>query len=282
MDANLRPVDRSRETVAGEIARKLLAYLLSGTIKPGERIPSERQLAETLGVGRSIVREGLKSLTILGLVDVRQGDGTYLKRTDSELLPQAIEWGLLLGAKRITDLVEARHYLEVLLAGLAADRRDEPALVEMRRCVAVMEHATNADDFVAADIAFHYAVATAAGNLSLLQIMRSVRGLLQVWINRVVRAADSNQPTWEEHVAVLDAIDRGDATSARSTMEIHMVRATERLQKTLDEHGTSAEQDVGGGYIGGLDILELSGATSRSADGLTSQGPAVPTKSWRG
>ena len=80
-------------------------------------MPSERKLAEALGVGRSIVRQALKSLTVLGLLDVRQGDGTYLRRTDSPFLPVAIEWGLLLGVKRATDLVEARHYLEVVIAG---------------------------------------------------------------------------------------------------------------------------------------------------------------------
>jgi DNA-binding FadR family transcriptional regulator len=78
----------SRETLTMEVARRLLDYFLSGEVEPGERIPSERRLAESLGVGRSLVREALKSLHLLGLLEVRQGDGTYLKRTDSELLPQ--------------------------------------------------------------------------------------------------------------------------------------------------------------------------------------------------
>ena len=64
---------------------------------PGDRIPSERELSRTLGVGRSSVRDALKPLTLLGIIDVRQGDGTYLRATESELLPKAIEWGLLLG-----------------------------------------------------------------------------------------------------------------------------------------------------------------------------------------
>jgi len=244
MDFDLRPVDRQRETIAAEITRRLLAYLLSGKISPGERIPSERKLSETLGVGRSVVRESLKSLTVLGLIEVRQGDGTYLKRTDSELLPQAIEWGLLLGAKRITDLVEARHHLEVLLAGLAAERRDDDQLAEMRRCVDAMAQASDPDDFVAADIAFHFAVASAAGNQSLLQIMRSIRGLLQVWISRVMHAADSTRPTWEEHAAIFEAIARRNSRAAKAAMEAHMVGATKRLETTLEAHGASANEAV--------------------------------------
>lgn len=244
MTIDLEPVDRSRDTISAEIARRLLAYLLSGKIAPGERIPSERKLSESLGVGRSVVREALKSLAVLGLIEVRQGDGTYLKRTDSELLPQAIEWGLLLGAKRITDLVEARHYLEVLLAGLAAERRDEANLVNMRRDVAAMKRSKSAGDFVEADIAFHYEVAAAAGNESLLQVMKSIRTLLQVWITRVMQAPGSPRPTYAEHAAVLDAIEQGDVRRARDAMEAHMAGATERLKKTLEAHGAAPSDAV--------------------------------------
>jgi GntR family transcriptional repressor for pyruvate dehydrogenase complex len=249
MDIDLRPVDRPRETIAAEITRRLLAYLLSGKVSPGERIPSERKLSEALGVGRSVVREALKSLTVLGLIEVRQGDGTFLKRMDSELLPQAIEWGLLLGAKRITDLVEARHHLEVVLAGMAAERRDATQLEEMRRCIEAMGAARSPNDFVTADIDFHYAVATAAANQSLLQIMRSIRGLLQVWISRVMQSGDSTRPTSDEHVAIFEAIAEGDGAGARAAMEAHMVGATKRLERTLEAHGASGTEAVIGGTV---------------------------------
>lgn len=204
---DLEPIDlRAREPISSEITRKLLDYLLSGRIKPGERMPSERKLAEALGVGRSIVRQALKSLAVLGLIEVRQGDGTYLKRTDSPLLPTAIEWGLLLGAKRATDLVEARHYIEVVVAGLAAERRGEAELAEMHRLVGVMKETTDADEFIAADLDFHLEIAQAAGNQSLIQIMSSIRTLLQVWISRVVRTVHDLEATAAEHVAVLKAI----------------------------------------------------------------------------
>ena len=119
--------------------RLLLDYLLAGNVSPGTRLPSERQLAEELGVGRSVVREALKSLGLLGLVEVRQGDGTYLRRVESELLPRVIEWGLLLGERRTADLIEARQHLEVVTAQLAAARRDDDdvaalaAALRMRR-----------------------------------------------------------------------------------------------------------------------------------------------------
>ena len=112
---NIDPI--KREPLATQVARRLVEVILSGQIEPGTRMPSERKLAETFGVGRSAMREALKALSLIGLVEVRQGDGTYLRRADSALLPEVIEWGLLLGEPRTMDLVEARQEIEIILAG---------------------------------------------------------------------------------------------------------------------------------------------------------------------
>lgn len=234
---DFEPVNlRAREPISSEITRRLVEYLVSGEIQPGERLPSERRFAESLGVGRSHVRQAMKSLAVLGLIDVRQGDGTYLKRTDSPLLPLAIEWGMLLGAKRTRDLIEARHQLEVLLAGLAAERRTEEQVVEMHRLLAVMERSPGTDEFVDADVALHLQVTQAAGNQSMLQIMRGIRTLLEVWVYRVAHTPGTAPVTWAEHAAVVHAIERRDPAAARAAMEEHMAGALERLQKTLSEH----------------------------------------------
>jgi GntR family transcriptional repressor for pyruvate dehydrogenase complex len=239
-----------REPISSEITRRLLDFLISGGVQPGQRLPSERILAETLGVGRSHVRQAIKSLVVLGLIDVRQGDGTYFKRTDSPLLPLAIEWGLLLGSKQTQNLVEARSQLEVLVAGLAAERRDDAALAEMRRCLAIMETSTDPDELVDADVAFHLQIAKATGNQSLVQIMSSIRSLLTVWITRVVHAPGSRPITWSEHAGVLTAVERGDAVAAREAMAGHMEGAFARLRGTLDEHGLSAAGGPGTGLNG--------------------------------
>jgi len=228
-------VARNRVPISSEVTRRLLDFLISGQIKPGERLPSERNLAESLGVGRSHVREAIKSLAVLGLIDVRQGDGTYLKRVDSPLLPLAIQWGLLLGAKQSHDLVEARSQLEMLVASLAAERRDAVALEEMRRHLEIMHTTTDHDVFVEADVAFHLQITQAAGNQSLLQIMRSIRGLLEVWISRVAHAPGTRPVTWAEHAAVFEAIQRSDPVAARRAMQAHMDGARERLRGTLGD-----------------------------------------------
>ncbi len=232
---HLQPLDLGRrEPVSSEVARSLLRYLLAGDIKPGERMPSERRLAQDLGVGRSVVREALKSLTLLGLVEVRQGDGTYLRGTESDLLPQSIEWGLMLGQKRTSDLVEARRYLEEILAGLSATRRTDEDVEALHGLLTEMRAASkDPDRFVAADIAFHLRVTQAAGNETLGGVIRGVRSLLQVWISRVMQSPDNFAPSVAEHVAVLEAIEAADPNRAKAAMRAHMDGAYQRLEATL-------------------------------------------------
>jgi GntR family transcriptional regulator, transcriptional repressor for pyruvate dehydrogenase complex len=241
-NVTLRPLDGSRrETTTTEIARRLLEYFLAGHFEPGHRLPSERKLAETLGVGRSVVREALKSLTLLGIVEVRQGDGTFLRSAESDLLPHAIEWGLLLGTRRTRDLIEARLYLESILAELAAERRDATDLEELRRELDGMYGAK--DDraaFVAADVAFHLRVAKAAGNETFLQIMVSVRALLQVWMARVVYSAEDLAVLAAEHAPIYDAVAAQDRAAARAAMDAHLKQAFARLEVTLASDPASA------------------------------------------
>jgi GntR family transcriptional regulator, transcriptional repressor for pyruvate dehydrogenase complex len=241
MAADLPRIDlSSRETLTMEIARRLLDYFLSGQVEPGERIPSERRLAEALGVGRSLVREALKSLHLLGLLEVRQGDGTYLKRTDSELLPQVIEWGLLLGERPALDLVEAREHLEVVVAGLAAERRDAQALDDLRQLLATMrESSDDPVQFVEADVGFHLRVAEAAGNVVLSDMLSGVRALLRVWIRRVIEAAGETGPSYREHLPIFEAIERGDRAAATAAMAAHMEGASARLKATISQSAWS-------------------------------------------
>lgn len=236
MNTDLGSIELSRrEGLPHEIARKLIDFVLSGEIKPGTRMPSERTLAAELGVGRSAVREALKSLGLLGLVEVRQGDGTYVRKPDSELLPKVIEWGLLLNERRTLDLVDARQHLEIMIAGLAAERRLDSDLGDIKRALKGMTRRTDADAFVEADIAFHIAVAAAAHNTVLLDVLNSVRSLLRVWIRRSIAQAGGTRGSHLEHVPILEAIVVGDPIAASAAMSQHMSAAAVRLRRSIAE-----------------------------------------------
>ena len=232
------PIQMNREPLATEVVRRLIDGILASEVSPGDRLPSERRLADMLGVGRSVVREALKSLTVLGLVEVRQGDGTYLRGPDSGFLSRVIEWGLLLGAHEALDLVEARCHLEEIIAGLAGVRRTDADLESLRLHMADME-ASQSDTprFVEADKAFHTALAVASGNSTLHRIMASVASLLGVWISRVMTQETNFAPTIGEHRRLLAAIEAGDPEAARQAAAAHMARARSRLERSFAASG---------------------------------------------
>jgi len=217
-----------------ELARKLLEYLLSGDVAPGQRLPGERALSEALGVGRAALREAIKSLSLLGVLEQRQGDGTYLSKRQSDLLPKVIEWGLLLGQHEVVDLIEARHHIEVALAGLAAERRDEASLARLRARVEEMRAAAEDHErYVEADIDFHLEIAAASGNAVLAGVLGNIRSLLQVWAHRVISAAAETETSLAMHIPIFEAIEAQDAVAAREAMLAHMDRASCRLKASL-------------------------------------------------
>jgi GntR family transcriptional regulator, transcriptional repressor for pyruvate dehydrogenase complex len=222
------------EPLPAQVARLLLEYLLAGNIAPGSRLPSERQLAEDIGVGRSVVREALKPLGLLGLLEVRQGDGTYLKTVESELLPRVIEWSLLLVGRRTADLAEARLYLEVVTAALAAERRDASDLRALSGALDDMRTAAGNEEFVAADVAFHLAVAQAGKNSVMSGILRNIEALLRAWIGKVIGAAPDRTPSYLEHLPVYEAIASADPAGAGAAMRVHLDAAAGRLRAALD------------------------------------------------
>jgi GntR family transcriptional repressor for pyruvate dehydrogenase complex len=235
------PDDRSAEisaslgvlpsgTPVSEVARRLMDLFTSGSIQPGTRLPPERHLATALGVGRSAVREALAALEILGIVDVRPGSGTYLRGTASELLPQTLRWGLLIGRKSTAELLELRSGLEIYVARLAAARAGAPEvkaigapLDRMRADIA------NLKAFARADLDFHNALATAAGNDTLVDLLHVVRSLLQVYADRAVHDEAEARTALEEHDAVYRAVVQGDEDAAASAMAVHMATASARL-----------------------------------------------------
>jgi GntR family transcriptional repressor for pyruvate dehydrogenase complex len=224
-----------REAPLAELTRKLLDYLLSGEVEPGTKIPGERHLAEALGVGRSAVREAIKSLSLLGLLDVRQGDGTYLSRSGSDLLPKVIEWGLLLKVPSIMDLLEARAEIEIVTAGLAAMRAGEPEVTRLQERLRAMRSAgDDVDAYVEADIAFHLEIARASGNEVLANLVVSLRALLRVWFDRVLRHAGETKTSLAMHEPIAKAIASSDPEAARVAMKAHMDRANRRLREALD------------------------------------------------
>ena len=219
-------------TAVSEVTRRLLDYFTGGTIEPGARLPPERQLASSMGVGRSAIREALAALEILGVVNVRPGSGTYLRGAVSELLPQTLSWGMLIGEPKTRELIGVRHGLEVQAARLASAAITDQALDNLAGHVAAMAaNKDNFTDFVAADMRFHQEIAAAADNRLLEDILQSVRSLIRVWVERALNDSDHAQLTCNEHQAILEALRRHDPQAAADAMSAHMDSAGRRLSQ---------------------------------------------------
>jgi GntR family transcriptional repressor for pyruvate dehydrogenase complex len=179
------------------------------------------------------VREAVQSLGLLGVVEIRQGDGTYLTSSGSEILPRVIEWGLFLGERRVNDLVEARQQIEHSLAGLAARRRTDDELATLRGLVERMDSAETVDEFIDLDVEFHSSVARCSHNSALSGMLTNITSLLRVWMGRALRLPGETASANDEHRAILDAIIAKDPRAAQSAMRKHLRNAERRLRKTL-------------------------------------------------
>lgn len=227
-------------SVVSEVAERLLAYFTSGDIAFGTRLPSERQLSASLGVGRSAVREALAALEILGIVVVRPGSGTYLRDGVSELLPRTLSWGLMLGEPRTRELVELRGGLEVQAVQLAATRITGESLTRLRDNLETMErNLNNLGQFVEADAAFHREIAVSSGNQVLGELLQSIRSLLRIWVDRALTDEGHAAAALADHWKIYKALEAGKDGASGAAMEEHMATAAGRLLSSYDADSKS-------------------------------------------
>ncbi len=215
----LKPAPRHK--LAETVAQQLLAQVRSGIYEPGMRMPSERELMASLGVGRSTIREALNGLAVLGVIEIRHGQGAFVIQTDPATPPGALTSSLAKGVTR--DLLEARVAVELTIAELAARRRTPTDIREIE--ANVEEHASLLErDEPAAELAarFHLELAEAAHNEVLAGFIESVMGLLmergpELELRRGYRE-------WElrEHEGILEAVRDGDPELAAQRMREHL------------------------------------------------------------
>src|SRR5271168_1783390 len=218
---SLTPVIRT--TLTADICRKMVSHLIRGVWSEGEKIPAERELCQTLGVGRASLREALKALEIMGMIETRLGDGTYVcKRSD--FFSRPLLWAIASSSEAdARELVEARTLIEVELAGLAAERATSEDLRLIGEQLSTMEKTKkNPQEFVQADVDFHLAIGHAASSRILMNALQLIRNLLQKWILSAVAVESVPEKACEQHRRILLAIKNRDGVAARKQMRNHL------------------------------------------------------------
>jgi GntR family transcriptional regulator, transcriptional repressor for pyruvate dehydrogenase complex len=223
-----------------QIVEQIEDSILKGTLKSGDQLPAERDLAQEFGVSRTAVREAIKTLREKGLVEAYTGRGTFITNERSQAIRHSLDRMIKINQPEgFLQLAEARSILEPEIAALAAIRADAQHLTMMREAVAVMDRSqSNPDAYIEADLDFHLALAEAAGNQIILSLIDSIVGILRAQRIRIFRAPGGPERGQVFHKRILAAVEQRDRAAAREAMRAHLEQVRE--DSTVSSAGHAA------------------------------------------
>ena len=242
---NLRPGSRAcpRRSLSDHIVEQIAALIARGTLKPGDRIPSEKQLCEQFGVGRTSVREALRSLSVMGVLEPHMGDGTFVASNAGRFLERSFHWGLLLNPKLVEDLIETRLMLESHTAFLAATKAAQAELDRMAEAIRLMEtHVGDPGRYLESRSAVSSDHCHGHAELHLAEPADHDQ--------RLSTGLDSGNPggaevaekrarlSIGEHKRILKALRNKDADAARQAMAAHILSSSADLRSRQRQRST--------------------------------------------
>jgi DNA-binding FadR family transcriptional regulator len=233
MGEALRVDKLQRETLAEQVARRLMDSIVKQGLRPGNALPSEFQLSDLFQVSRPVVREGLRYLAALGVVEIANGKRAVVKPITAELLSTFFTWAVSLDRSSLVELHEVRRGIEGQSASLAAQRYTAADLVEMQAIVQTMgQSLQDPDAYADLDVRLHLAIAAATQNTLLRHLVESIREAMAETVRRglgLIGTEREMRMLQERHASIVAAIERRDADAARREMEIHLTDALRRL-----------------------------------------------------
>ncbi|GAB3596141.1 FadR/GntR family transcriptional regulator [Microbacterium tumbae] len=210
--------------VTDEAIEKIKAMIVSGELSPGDRLPPEKELAERLGLSRNSMREAVKALEVIRVLDVRRGDGTYVTSLEPHLLLEAISFVVdMHDDDSMLEIFAVRRMLESQATGLAATLGDDDAVQALQDELDGIDATVSIDDLVDHDIRFHRDIVHMAGNAylaSLIESLSSQTVRARIW--RGLTEQGAVERTLSEHRAIADAIGQHDPQLAVSLATAHI------------------------------------------------------------
>jgi GntR family transcriptional repressor for pyruvate dehydrogenase complex len=235
----------SRSTLPEEIANRLLLQIQEQELRPGDKLPAERNLARLMEVSRPVVREALRALALMRVVDIRQGDGTYITSLEPRQLISHLDFVFSKDSVALVQLLEARRVVEAGNVRLAALRITDSEVAELQELVLTLANCIDDPDrFSELDIALHTAVCAAADNFLLLQFMNIVSTLGKVSRERTGGLRTVREAALGDHRRILEALRAHDPDAAERAMLDHLDHVEQGLKPASGLDG------VGPGAIG--------------------------------
>ncbi|MFY9908862.1 MAG: FadR/GntR family transcriptional regulator [Candidatus Sulfotelmatobacter sp.] len=225
-----------------QIVQQIEESVLKGTLKPGDQLPAERELALQLGVSRTAVREAVKALREKGLVEAYSGRGTFITDGTTHAARQSFDLMVKIGQQESSaNLAELRLILEPGIAALAAERIEEEYLTAMRDAVAVMDRSLkDPAAYIEADLDFHLALAEAAANPLILSLIDSIVGLLREQRIKIFNVEGGPQRGQIHHKCILEAMEQRNPEMARTAMSAHLEQVRQDSQVS-ESHKSSSK-----------------------------------------
>jgi GntR family transcriptional repressor for pyruvate dehydrogenase complex len=215
---------------------KIKELISSGEFTAGARLPTERELTQRFGVSRSSLREAVRALALVGVLEARVGDGTYVTSLEPDLLLTGVGFvSDLIGGGSLLELHQIRRLLEPEATRLAAARLSDEAFEQLARCIADMEAADTVQAYIEADTAFHRVILFACGNATLASLIENLSGgtaRARMWQSLVSRGAI--EATIASHRAIYRALVARDAELAAAADVLHLAIAEEWLRTFVD------------------------------------------------
>ncbi len=224
-----------------EVADTLQEAIRSGKLKPGTKLESVQQLAESFQVGRSAIREALTALKAMGLIEMRQGEGTYVKEFQAEDLTFPLATAMLMNQQDVMHLLEIRKIIETGTAATAAKKHTSEDLEKLETALNGMKAALGNEELgETADLQFHLAISEATQNPMLTNLLLNVSDLMQETMKETRRITifskeKTTERLYNEHLAIYEAIVARNEEGARSTMITHLNNVEETLAEFFKE-----------------------------------------------
>jgi GntR family transcriptional repressor for pyruvate dehydrogenase complex len=229
----IEPVRRSR--IYEHIVQQIRTLISDGSWEPGDQIPPERELAERFQVSRTSVREALRALEMQGVIDSRQGGGTFVRSADPDVLIPPLAVAILRGQRELVEVLEVRELIEPGVARYAATRATPELVAELeqildRQRACIDKH----EPFVDEDTAFHYALARAADNRILLNLHNVILELLRESRQTYLHVPDRPQLSLRGHESILAAVRSHDGDAAYGASLAHITEVREGIVRALE------------------------------------------------
>ncbi|MFD3156364.1 FadR/GntR family transcriptional regulator [Haloimpatiens sp. FM7330] len=222
------------EKVYEQVIEQIKNMIADGTLKKGDKLLSERELSQQFNVSRSSVREALRALQIIGLIECRHGEGNFIRESFEDSLFQPLSIMFMLQESRPSEILELRKIIESETAALAAKRINEEELRELHKLVELLKNADDENEKVILDKKFHYKIAHASKNFLILNILNSISYIMDIFIKdarlKIMKKDENKNMIYQQHNSIYEALASHNLEKTSEMMKRHLEFIDENIK----------------------------------------------------